>query len=85
MVETLGLIAAVALPLWNIPLIVRIAQRQSSRDVSLWWVIGVWVCLVLMCPAGLRSPDRVFRAFTIINTVLFTAVVVQVVRYHHHG
>lgn len=81
MIETLGLVAAVVLPLWNIPLILRIRARRSSKDVSLWWAVGVWVCLAAMCPSGLASPDRVFRLFTIVNFVLFSGVVVCVVRY----
>lgn len=81
MIETLGLIAAVALPLWNIPLIARIRQRRSSKDVSIWWAVGVWVCLLLMLPAGLRTHDAVFKTFTVANLVLFSAVVVYVLRY----
>jgi len=80
-VEVVGLIAAVALPLWNIPLIIRIQRRKSSKDLSLWWVLGVWVCLLLMLPSGLRSSDMVFRAFTMANIVLFTGVVIQTLRY----
>ena len=79
--ETVGMVAAVVLPLWNIPLILRIRQRRSSKDVSLWWAVGVWVCLVAMVPAGLASPDRVFRLFTVVNVVLFSGVMVYVVRY----
>ena len=79
--ETLGMVAAVVLPLWNIPLILRIRQRRSSKDVSLWWAVGVWVCLVAMVPSGLVSPDRVFRLFTVVNVVLFSGVMVYVVRY----
>ena len=79
--DMLGMIAAVVLPLWNIPLILRIRARRSSKDVSLWWAVGVWVCLVAMVPSGLASPDRVFRLFTIVNIVLFSGVMVYVVRY----
>lgn len=81
MMEVIGLMAAIALPLWNIPLILRIQQRKSSKDISLWWVLGVWVCLLLMLPSGVRSSDMVFRAFTVVNIVLFTGVVVQTLRY----
>ena len=81
MFEVAGLVAAVLLPLWNIPLILRIRQRRSSKDLSLWWVFGVWACLLLMLPSGLQSSDMVFRVFTVVNAVLFTAVVVQVLRY----
>ena len=79
--ETLGMVAAVVLPLWNIPLILRIRQRRSSKDVSVWWAVGVWVCLVLMLPSGLGSSDHVFRIFTIVNFVFFSVVVVHVMRY----
>ncbi len=83
MIETVGMIAAVVLPFWNIPLVVRIQHRRSSDDISLAWALGVLVCLLAMLPSGLRSPDRVFRAFTVVNLSLFSAVVVQVLRYHH--
>ena len=81
MIETLGGIAAVVLPLWNIPLILRIGRRKSSSDLSIAWAVGVWVCLVAMLPAGLVSPDPVFKVFTIANLAIFSAVVVQVLRY----
>ena len=81
MMQMLGMIAAVVLPLWNVPLIVRIHRRRSSEDVSLWWALGVWGCLLLMLPSGLASPDPVFRVFTLANLVLFSAVVIQVLRY----
>ena len=81
MIETIGVIAAVILPLWNIPLIVRIGRRKSSKDVSLWWTLGVFTCLLLMLPSGLRSADPVFKIFSIVNIFLFGAVVIQVIRY----
>ena len=77
----LGMVAAIVLPLWNIPLILNIERRRSSKDISLWWAWGIWGCLALMLPASLASPDPVFRIFGIINIVLFTAVVIQVLRY----
>jgi uncharacterized protein with PQ loop repeat len=83
MIETIGLIAAVILPLWNIPLILKIIQRRSSRDLSLSWALGVWVCILLMAPSGFRSPDIVWRTFNMINLVLFTAVVVTAVKYRN--
>ena len=81
MIETLGLIAAVVLPFWNIPLIIRIGRRGSSKDVSLWWTLGVFICLLLMLPSGLVSTDPVFKVFSVVNVVLFGAVVMQVMRY----
>ena len=81
MIKTLGLIAAVLLPFWNIPLIIRIGRRRSSKDLSLWWTLGVFICLLLMLPSGLVSTDPVFKVFSVVNVVLFGAVVIQVIRF----
>jgi len=75
------MISAVALPFCNLPLILRIQQRQSADDISPVWAIGVWICLVGMLPSGLASQDPVFRIFTIVNLALFSGVVVQVLRF----
>lgn len=82
MIKILGIIAALVLPLWNIPLIVKISKRKSSKDFSLWWTFGVWFTLLLMLPSALVSDDLVFRVFNIANLVIFTVVVVQVVRHY---
>lgn len=79
--KTIALIAAIILPLWNIPLIVRIIKRRSSKDISIPWALGVWVCFLLMAPEAIRSPDLVWRTFNIVNLILFTAVVVVVLIY----
>ena len=81
MMHMLGLIAAVVMPLWNIPLIIRIARRKSSKDISLSWALGILGCMFLMLPSALASPDVIFKAFGIVNAMFFTAVVVQVIRY----
>ena len=81
MIEILGLIGAVILPLWNIPLIMKIARRDSSKDFSLTWAWGVWGCLIAMLPAALVSPELVFKVFSVLNLAFFTAVVVQILRY----
>ena len=81
MIKTIGLIAAVILPFWNIPLIVRIEKRKSSKDISLFWAFGVWICLVLMFPAALISNDIVFKVFSIVNIILFSLVVIQTLRF----
>ena len=80
-IQSLGLFAAVVLPLWNIPLILRMIQRKSSRDISLWWALGVWVCLLLMAPSGFSSADIVWKVFNIMNLILFSFVAVCVVLY----
>ncbi len=81
MLQTLGLIGAIVLPFWNIPLIIKIGRRRSSKDISLAWTLGVFVCLLLMLPAALHSADLIFKTFSILNIFLFGAVVVQVLRY----
>ena len=81
MFEKIGLIAAIVLPFFNIPLIMKIIKRKSSKDISLSWAIGVWICILLMFPSGLNSPDVVWRTFNIINITMFTAVVAVAVKY----
>lgn len=81
MTERVALIAAVILPLWNIPLILRIVKRRSSRDISIYWVAGVWFCFALMAPDGLASEDLVWRIFNIMNFLFFTAVFAVVLAY----
>jgi len=81
MIENMGLIASITMPLFNIPLIVKIIRRRSSTDISMSWVMGVWVCALLMAPSGFTSKDLIWRTFNIINLVLFTGVVIAVWRY----
>jgi len=81
MIETIGLIAAIMVPLWNIPLIMRIIKRRSSKDISLYWALGVWICFICMAPAGVKSSDLVWRVFNIANLTLFTCVVAVVLWY----
>ena len=84
-IQIVGLIGSIVLPLWNIPLIMRMRERKSSRDVSLSWAVGVWICILLMGPAGLQSSDIVWRVYTVINTIFFTAVVTTVLKYRKGG
>jgi len=81
LIEKIGLIAAISLPLFNIPLIIKIIKRKSSQDLSLTWVIGVWVCIVLMAPSGFVSEDIVWRVFNYVNVGFFTAVMVVALKY----
>ena len=81
MVEKIGLIAGIILPLWNIPLIYRIEKRRSSKDISLFWVFGVWACMVLMLPSGLASADPVYKTYSIVNIIFFSLVVIEVARF----
>lgn len=79
--KTIGLIAGIVLPLWNILLIVKIGRRRSSKDISLAWVLGVYGCLIAMLPSGLMSVDPIYKMFCVLNVVFFTAVVIQVLRF----
>ena len=81
LIEKIGILAAVILPLFNIPLIIKIIQRKSSHDFSLTWALGVWICIVLMAPSGFTSTDIVWRVFNISNLILFSFVVIAVLRY----
>lgn len=85
MIQKIALVAAIILPLWNIPLIIRIAKRKSSRDISIYWVLGVWICLALMAPSGFVSKDIVWRVFNIMNFILFSFVVISVLAYRKGG
>jgi len=82
MIQKIALIAAIILPLWNIPLIARIIKRRSSKDISLYWVIGVWVCFVLMLPSGIKSSDIVWKVFNIVNFFFFSLVAFFSVLFH---
>ncbi len=81
LVEKIGVVAGLILPLFNIPLIVRLLRRKSSEDLSLSWAVGVWLCIVFMTPQALRSPDLAFRAFGVGNIIFFSAVTFLVVKY----
>lgn len=81
MIKLIGLIAAIVLPLWNIPLIIRIEKRKSSKDISVLWAVGVWVCIIFMFPSALVSTDVVYKTFSIINIILFTGVAIQTIRF----
>lgn len=74
----LGVAGAAVMPLFNIPLIIKIFRRKSCADISLVWMWGIWGCIVLMFPSTLTSTDPVLRVFGISNLVLFSCVVAVV-------
>lgn len=84
-IEQVGLVCAVILPFFNIPLIARIIKRKSSADISMVWAIGVWACIVLMAPSGFASKDIVWKTFNIMNLILFSAVLVTTLRYRENN
>lgn len=80
-IEKIGLVSGIVLPLFNIPLILRLIQRKKSDDFSLAWAFGVWVCIILMTPQALQSNDMTFKAFGLMNIVFFSAVVFFICKY----
>src|SRR5438309_970710 len=82
MIQTLGIISGILMPVFNIPLILRIVRRRSSEDISLVWVVGVWICVIGILPSSLQSPDPVLSAFGIVNGLLFTGVFITVLYFH---
>ena len=79
--QIVATVAGVSLPLFNIPLILKLVRRKSAEDFSVSWAVGVWVCIVLMTPQALRSSDISFRAYGIVNIIFFSAVVFFVLKY----
>ena len=73
--------AGAVLPLFNIPLMIRIIRRKSADDISLVWLFGVWICILLMSPAALASKDPAFRDFGWMNIIFFTGVVIVTVKF----
>ncbi len=81
MITILGVLAAIVLPLFNIPLMTRMRRRKSSSDISLIWTIGVFSCVVIMLPSAILSKDLVFKLFEVMNVILFSGVVYHVLKY----
>lgn len=80
-IEKIGMVSAVSLPLFNIPLILHLVKRKSSADFSLSWALGVWSCIVLMTPQALRSSDLTFKLFGVVNVVFFSFVTFFILKY----
>ena len=79
--QTLSFWAAVVLPLWDIPLMVRVIRRKSSQDISLGWAFGLWTSSVLMAPSAFVSGDRAAMGFNTVNVTMLTAVLIVVLKY----
>ncbi len=82
-IKIVGVVASVVLPLFNIPLILKIRKRGSSNDFSLTWTFGIMGCTLLMMPSVLITPDIVFKAFGIINFISFSTVMFYILKHHH--
>lgn len=83
-IKIVGVVASVILPLFNIPLILKIRKTGSSKDFSLTWTFGIMGCTLLMFPSVLLTNDIVFKAFGIINIVTFSIVMFYILKYHSH-
>jgi hypothetical protein len=81
-IQTIGMLSGLIMPVFNIPLIARMVHRRSSADISLIWVIGVWICVMAMLPASLQTSDPVLFVFGIANSLFFTAVFFTVLYFH---
>ena len=81
----IGAVASFILPFFNIPLILRLIRRKSADDLSLIWVMGVWICIILMTPTALSSSDAVFRTFGATNLIFFSFVVFFTLKYRFFG
>jgi uncharacterized protein with PQ loop repeat len=81
-IKVVGVVASVILPLFNIPLILKIRKTGSSKDYSLTWTFGIMGCTLLMFPSVLSTHDIVFKAFGIINLVTFSTVMFYILKYH---
>ena len=82
MIQILAMLSGILMPFFNIPLMMRIIQRRSSKDISLVWVVGVWFCVMGMVPHSLQSTEPVLLAFGVVNGVFFTGVLVSVLYFH---
>lgn len=76
-----GMAASFVIPFFNIPLILKIYKKRSSKDISLVWTFGVWICALLMLPQALLGIDLIFKIFCLVNFVLFSCVVFFVWRH----
>ena len=77
----LGALSGFAMPFFNIPLIATIRRNKSSKNISWAWALGVWICIVLMLPQVLISPDWSFKIFGVVNFILFSVTLFYVHRY----
>ncbi|MBI4397497.1 MAG: hypothetical protein HY586_00045 [Candidatus Omnitrophica bacterium] len=80
--EQIAVVAGAVLPIFNIPLIIKLWKRKSAKDFSLVWVLGCWVCILLMAPAAITGEDMAFKVFEIMNLIFFSGVAFLVVKYH---
>ena len=79
--KIIGFWAGVVLPLWDIPLILHILKRKSSKDISVMWAVGLWGTSVMMAPSAFLAKDLLAMGFNAVNVIMLTAVVIVVIKY----
>ena len=79
--DSVAAVAGAALPLFDIPLIARIIKRRSSKDISIFWIAGLWASSAAMVPAALVGHELASKAFNIVNIIMLTAVLIVVIKY----
>jgi uncharacterized protein with PQ loop repeat len=79
--KTVGFWAGVMLPLWDIPLIVRVVKRKSSEDISLIWAVGLWITSVMMTPNAFITGDKLAMGFDTMNVLMVTVVMIVTIKY----
>jgi uncharacterized protein with PQ loop repeat len=79
--QTIGLWAGIMLPLWDIPLIVRVLKRKSASDISVVWAWGIWGSSILMAPSAFVSGDKAAIGFNLTNCITLTIVLIVVLKY----
>ncbi|MBI4125116.1 MAG: hypothetical protein HY466_04220 [Deltaproteobacteria bacterium] len=77
----LGVAAGFVLPFFNIPFIFKIRKNKSSKDISLVWAVGIFICVVLMLPQAWLSQDLSFKIFGIVNFILYSAAFYHIIYY----
>jgi len=56
-------------------------SKEVQAHISLVWAWGVFVCVMLMLPQTLLSPDLSFKIFGIVNFILFSAAFGHILYY----
>lgn len=77
----IGIVGSILMPLFNIPMIVRIIRRKSSQDFSLVGAAGLFSCMLLMLPQALRSEEISFKLLNFISVIVFGILIVSIIRY----
>lgn len=74
--KELGYICSMIVPVFHIPLIMKLVRKKSSQEWSLLSVIGFWIATLGIQPWALMTDDR---ALTILNTLSLMFISVELV------